>query len=67
MVPHPKDKHPVGTKPFDDAVERIGYCAVVVLGVKADMISIGAELFVVFWSGNDVPIFEYPSPSPDRD
>lgn len=38
IVPHDNDKHPVGTNPFDAAVARIGYCPVVPLGVKADII-----------------------------
>ena len=45
-VPHPKLRQAVGTNPADGAVVRIGYCAVVVLGVNADIISTGAMLLV---------------------
>lgn len=66
-VPDPKLRHDVGTNPADGAVVRIGYCAVVVLGVNADIISIGARLLVAACIGKLVPILEKPSPYPERD
>lgn len=62
IVPPGNVKHDVGTNPFDALIARIGYCVVIWLGVKADIISIGDDVFVVLWRGNDVPILEYPNP-----